>query len=92
MPPHQSALTDLDIFYLEQHAALKVHSDRLRLQAEHDRVFRDMECQLDFEKLASADPGTTAAANAVQAVTIRSSIQSDAGAVAAVARRLAFRC
>ncbi|KAJ3392287.1 hypothetical protein HDU84_004552 [Entophlyctis sp. JEL0112] len=45
-----SVPTPEEIFYLEQHASLKIHSDRLRIQAEQDRAFDDMKFLLDLER------------------------------------------
>ncbi|KAJ3089521.1 hypothetical protein HK100_007724 [Physocladia obscura] len=42
--------TDLELFYLEHHARIKVYSDRLRQQEAHDAAVKEMRAVLDAEK------------------------------------------
>ncbi|KAJ3378021.1 hypothetical protein HDU84_008024 [Entophlyctis sp. JEL0112] len=85
--PHHSELTDFDIFYLEQHAAIKVYSERLRLQAAQDRAFHDMENQLALEKQLVAATTT----NATQGGGNSSNIHPVVGTMAPATRKFASR-
>ncbi|KAJ3111478.1 hypothetical protein HK100_002671 [Physocladia obscura] len=46
--------TDLELFYLEHHARIKVYSDRIRQQEAHDMAVKEMRAILDAEEKEKA--------------------------------------